>query len=158
MSEEMAKRILDDETRALLLGDLPFNPSSTIPFTPKQFLKKGSDGAFLLSDEFMATFILKGMSKQDRVNSRKLVLKVQKGSLDNKDNEKLIELVRCNVVGWENVFDLGTKEEMVFKSDSEGGCDKDSFDRIPEAITGQIFFELARISGLLDTTMLSLES
>jgi hypothetical protein len=153
---EMKERVLTDEVRAALLGDMPFSSNSTHPFTPKHFLKKNGEDKYILPEEFRAVFDLKGMTKPQKQQGRKLLLKINKG-LDQKEQMQLIELCRVNVVGWSNVFDLGTREEIEFKLDPEGGCDKDLFDRIPEAVVGQLFYEQTRISGLLDTTLLSLE-
>lgn len=157
MPEEMTKRVLTDEVRNALIGDMPFSSTSTIPFTPKQFLKKGDDGNHVLPKEYQAVFDISGMTKPQKASARKLILKVAKG-LDDKEQSELKELTRFNTKGWQNLFDIGTKEELAYKEDPDGGCEKELFNRIPEAIIGQLFFEITKISGLLDTTLLGLKS
>lgn len=157
MSEMMEERVLTPEMREKLLGDMPFNSDSTIEFTPKHYLRKDEKGDFILPEEYRPVFILKGMTKPQRQKGRKLVIKMSE-ELKEDDQGHVVDLTRLNVIGWRNMFDLGTMKEFKFNAETDGGCEKKLFDSIPVSIVGQIFFEQCRISGILDTDKLSLES
>ena len=163
MSEELTKRVLTDEVRKNLLGDMPFSSTATMPFTPKHFLKKDKDGGYILPEDFQAVFDISGMTKPQKNESKKIIQEVSSclkndKELSEKEQGQLMELCRLNVKGWHNVFDVGTKEEILYEEDPEGGCNPGIFLRLPESIVSQIFLEQVRISGLLDTSQLSLKS
>ena len=148
----MSDRILTDEVRELLLGDMPFSASSTIDFTPKQYLKKDDEGKVILPSEFIAIFKVRGFTSKEKLEAKKGILNLSKNA------DQMQDLTRLCVEGWENLFDLGTKKELEYKQDDNKGADKDLFRKIPDAIQSDIFLHLCKISGLMDTTKLSLLS
>jgi len=152
----MEERILTDEMREKLLGDLPFSASATMEYIPKHFSKKDESDKDIIPKEFQAVFALRGMTKPEKKEAKKYITHIKdKGE---KTADGIIEITRKCIMEWKNVFDLGTKKEIEYKADPEGGADKEMFDRLPEAVISDLFIYLSKISGLLDTTMLGLKS
>jgi hypothetical protein len=163
MSEELKKRVLTEEVRKNLLGDMPFSSTATMPYTPPHFVRKDKEGNYVLPPEFRAVFNISGLTKPQKQEAKSLVQRIAASFKDDKElSEKeqgqFMELCRLNLKGWQNVFDTGTCEEILFEEDPDGGADAETFLRLPESIISSIFFEQVRISGLLDTTKLGLKS
>jgi len=148
----MSDRILTDEVRELLLGDMPFSASSTIDFTPKQYLKKGADGKLLLPEEFIPVFKVRGFTEKQKNESKRCIKNVEESA------DQIQDLTRMCIDGWSGMYELGSREELVYKEDVNKGVDKELYKRIPEAILTDVFLYICKISGLLDTTLLGLSS
>lgn len=137
---------LTPELREKLFGALPFSVNSSLWYSPKKYQE--------LEEEIRPAFEIKSFTKEEFLKAKKLLKDVK-----NAKEEDINEIVRKKVVNWKNVYDLGTLEEIPFKSDeSSEGCDKKLFEVIPPIIVGDLFFNISRISGLIDTDLLGLKS
>jgi hypothetical protein len=84
----------------------------------------------------------------------------------DKDNSKLLDtmsktkdLVRKVILGWRNFVDLGTLEEIEFKSDSTSGIDKSLWDssRMPDWVYSDLRAFVYRLSGVTAGERISLK-
>ena len=140
----MADRRLSEETRQQLLGLLPFSVGSTIEFTPERF------GG--VEEEFRPGYTIRGFTQEESTKVKKLLRNVK-----DANEEELNEYARMIVMGWKNIFDTGTFEEIEYKADPAGGCDKDLFKIFPDTTKGDILFYGVKISGLIDPEKLGLK-
>lgn len=134
------------EIRAKLLNRLPFSRNATIEYVPKPYLTKvlDQDGneteEFDIPEEYRPIFVLRPMSVQDKekmITSGKVA-----------DEKTLRDFVRSSIVGVTKLFDAGTMEEIIFKSDAKGGMDRDQFESIPIMVVRDLFIYISSISGL----------
>ena len=107
------KRILDEATKKALLGVAPMSSNSKFKFTPEVFSKVN------VSEEFKPIFYIRGLTVDEAGTLDKLVSESASAAI-NKDlwNEKAFELTRKLIVDWENVFDIGSGEEISFIAES----------------------------------------
>jgi hypothetical protein len=131
----MADRVMTEEERREMMGLLPFSREETIPFTPKCYDR--------FPEDFKPVFTLKPMDDK----TKRQVLKSIK-NIKNVEDEIFREYVRKHCVKWENYYDLGTKEKVVFEPAEDGGCKQDLFSSVPAKPCGQLLQYLCRISGL----------
>jgi hypothetical protein len=142
----MEKRILDEATRAKLAGLVPFSDDAKVEFTPAVFENRGIDA------DLRPVFTLRGFRKTEKANTRKLLKDLEKA-----DETAFKEAARKCILAWRNLFDAGTGEEIAFEIDADGDLKREIYDRLPVTVVGQILFEIARISGLLDMDKLGLK-
>lgn len=139
----MEKRTLDEETKKALQGYAPFSTDAVINFTPIQWPKVDLD--------FIPVFHLRSFSQSEtsqlRMNYRKLSDKPTDDEYAAVSDANL-QLVRKCVVGWENLFDAGTGMEILYKEDSDKGCDKDLWVRLPVWLVRVLLEGVRKISGL----------
>jgi len=111
------KRILDEKTKRILSGMLPFSPNSFVEWTPKEFLD--------LPAELQPSFNIRPFDKATIESLRK----------DGRDNKFGIDTARMTLkyamTSWKNVFDLGTSEDIEFS--------QDAIDLLPESLTWLIY-------------------
>jgi len=148
----MEKRVLNDEVKRELLGLVPFAAGSTDDFTPPQYLKTGADGGYLIPEEYRPVFKVRSFTVEEKRGVAKLLVNIK-----DSDDAAVVEAARKVVVGWRNLFDSGSGEEIFFKSAPGGGTDADLFSGIPAAIVGALLFHASRISGIIATEKLSLK-
>jgi hypothetical protein len=141
----MEERRLTPELREKLLGALPFSVSSTIWYSPDKYKE--------IEEDFRPSFELKSLTKEEFQRAKKLLKDVKSAK-----EEDINEIVRKKIVSWKNMFDAGTLEEIPFKEDESGGCDKKLFESIPPVIVGALFFQISKISCLIDTDKLGLSA
>lgn len=147
----MEKRILNDDVRRELLGLVPFSVSSTDEFTPPMFLKKNVSGECLIPEEFRPVFKIRCFSVEEKRNVTKMLINIK-----DIPEEQVRESTRIVVVGWKNLFDAGSGEEIVFKAASDGGADPVQFSGIPASVAGSLLFHASKISGIIDAEKLGL--
>jgi len=148
----MEKRILTEEIRRELLGLVPFSAGSADDFTPPVYLKKNSEGGYAIPEEFRPVFKVRCFTVEEKRGVTKMLVNIK-----DVDEESVTEAARKAVVGWKNLFDAGSNEELVFKSSPEGGADPALFSMIPPAVTGALLFHASRISGIIAAEKLSLK-
>jgi len=141
----MEERKLTPELREKLLGSLPFSVSASYWYSPEKFKE--------IEEDFRTKFEIKSFTKEEFSKAKKMLKNVK----DVKE-EELSEMTRKKVINWKNFFDTGTLEEILFESDESGVCKKELFDLIPPIIVGDLFFNIAKISGLIDVDKLGLKS
>jgi hypothetical protein len=142
----MEKRILDDETRSKMLGLAPFSATAEIEFTPEIYKNKGID------DNFIPVFTIRPFTLEEKPKATKTIIDHKVGR-----ELELANILRANVLNWRNLFDAGTKEEILYKADPAGGADKEVFKILPSTIIAELLFFITKISGLVDQERLGLK-
>jgi hypothetical protein len=149
----VTKRILDEETKKQLLGFYPFGSDQTIEFTPDQLP--------VIKSEYKVSFTVRALRQEEKHQ-----LEVNGGSIKETSTtdevvciiDKNKEVFRGCVLGCKNLFDLGSGEEIQYKSAPSGGMDKDIWKSLPDtAMKDQIIRFIRKISGLLSIEMLGLK-
>lgn len=138
----MSDRSLPPELRQELLSKLPFSVTATVEYTPEMFST--------ITEEYRPVFTMRSWT---RVES-----KVVMSSQGKIDVEKAREYTRKAVVGWKNVFDAGSGNEIDFVAESSGGCDKALWDALPDTLYVELFKYVSQISGLALREKVSLAS
>lgn len=134
----MARKIeYTEEVKAALLGFSPFDANRKFTFTPHPFIRAG------VPEELYPKFTIRTLPKGEHIEVCRLFDNIK----DAKESE-LNEAARKITVGWENLFDSESGEEVEFKADSEGRCDKETFEKLPRIIRGVLLAKSREISGL----------
>ena len=122
------KKIMDEETKKILTGLAPFSIKSTIDFVPEAYMTKDSEtGDYLIAKDLWPTFTVRPWNRKESTESVKALMKFQ----EDTDDAKIRELTRKAVVGWENLIDVSTMEEVEFMAETDGGALKSIFDSFP---------------------------
>lgn len=145
----MEKRVLTPEIREALLSKVPFSVNARVSYTPKTYrTKKENTEEYVIPVEYQPVFEVRSFTREEIPQVRKVATKG--------DEVGIREWSRKVVMGWSNMFDAGTMEELDYKVDPTGGCDKDLFSTIPETVSADILMYASSISGLLDKDKLGL--
>jgi hypothetical protein len=126
----MAKFELDEETKARLIGVLPFNKNARYAFIPDECKK-------LLPEKMWPRFEIRPFNKVER----DLV----------GDSEKLYKHTMDAISGWSNLIDVSSGETIEFVKQD------DYSEILPTYIINAILRKLLEISGLTDIEKLSLK-
>jgi len=146
--------MLTPEVRAALLSKIPFSVNATTEYTPKPYMTKIKDSEgkdtdeYSIPEEFRPVFTVRPFTKQESYDVKKVCTKGEEKGIQ--------EWTRKVVIGWKNMFDAGTLEEIEYKADPSGGADKDYFGTIPEYVVADILMYVSSISGILDKDKLGL--
>lgn len=143
--------VMTAEKRQELLGLLPFSIDSRLEYMPKPYLMKhetvnGIEGDYVVPEDLRPTFVLRPMSRKE-LDALKL-----KSGKTKVDDEGLITLVSNVVVGWKNLYDIGTLTpvEIEYKEAPGGGADRELFKK---AVTYPVIADLAmcivKMNGIL---------
>lgn len=143
----MSDHVMTEEIRQKLLGRCPFDVSSTIEFTPPIFLTK-TDDEYDLPEEFRAVFIISALSKQDTMDVANGANKAKDGKNPEEYVKGITERARKCVKGWKNLYNPGSMSIIEYKTDVNGGADKDLFNSLPLQVIQEIFIFISQISGL----------
>ena len=145
----MEKRILDEATRKLLHSVAPFSSASSIKFTP----------AFceVLPENIRPVYILRGFTVEEGAEMDELLESAAASKLE-KWNQKAFALCRKVIIGWGNVFDIGSGEEVSYVPDPAGGIDKTLWAQHPINIKSALFTKAMNLHGLMDIEKLGLAS
>jgi len=143
------KRVMDEETKKKMHGLLPFSTKSTIKYTPEVY---GDD----VPEDFKPVFTIRPYSREEVKGARKILGSITDNNVEKED--ELNEWSRKVVVGWENLYDAGSGEEIEYVQDSTGGADKELYDVLPVTVKALILVQAVKISGLLDLSKLGLKS
>ena len=147
----MTKRILNEETRKQLLGYVPFSVDAKITYTPEEFLS--------IKDETLRpVFELRSLNQAEitqlKKNSQELSTPNSNRGKIAKDN---VGLIRACVLGWVNLFDAGSGEEIDYEASPTGGCKDEIFDRLPLWVVVSLMEFIKKITGLSSAEDLSLK-
>lgn len=149
----MSKRILDEETRKQLLGYVPFSVDAKISFTPEEFnaIKDVS-----LRPVLEIRSLTQSELTQLRHNSQELAANAtaEKVLITADSN---LNVIRGCILGWKNLFDVGSKEEIEFSASPIGGCDEKLFQILPIWLKRSILNFVRKISGLTEPEELSIK-
>lgn len=149
----MAKRILDEEARKALLGYVPFSIDCRIPYTPKEF-------SSIPDETLRPIFELRSLNQAELIQLKKNSMGLKRDS-SNEDVSRMADantqLIRACVLGWSNLFDAGSGEEIEYTASPTGGCEEILFKRLPVWVVRSIMEQVRTISGLTDAEDLSLK-
>ena len=108
----MEKRMLTPEVRAALLSKIPFSVNATTEYTPKPYMTKIKDSEgkdtdeYSIPEEFRPVFTVRSFTKQESYDVKKVCTKGEEKGIQ--------EWTRKVVIGWKNMFDAGTLEEIEY--------------------------------------------
>ena len=147
----MAGLKLTEEHRQALLGLMPFTQNGTIEYTPKAFEKLD------IPKNKKPVFKMRAYNKDEMNRIKKMLSDIQKN--ENADfNNDVREFSRLSIVGWKNMFDLSTGEEMEFKKSADGSIQKEQYELVPEFIVADLYKHACVVSGLMPKEIEGLES
>lgn len=131
---------MSDELRKQMAGLLPMNNTSTYKFTPEIFEK--------FDEAFRPVFEIKQFNNLSMLKVKEMIYNEygsNKKKIDIKDienkNIEYMKLVHDVLIGWENLYDLGTGDLFVYDGKFE------TMMALPETIRTDIFTEALKISG-----------
>lgn len=127
------------EIREKLLSRLPFSNSATIEYTPEMF--EDDDDVPV---EFKPVFTIRALTRKEQSD---LIRVVSKMKADNYDDSQLREIIRKTVKGWRNLWDLGSKTEILYEADADGAASKALWDQMPTVLINDLFAYVSKISG-----------
>lgn len=130
------RRKLDDNTIRKLCGLMPATTTLSVKFTPKCFNE--------IEEEYRPVFILEPWTKGEI----RAIASVTNDNDNSKYDEYFNEQLRKKIVGWDNMIDLSTCDEIAYKSDPEGGVSKELYKLIPDQVLAELVNELSSISGI----------
>jgi hypothetical protein len=168
------RREMTEELRKQLAGYLPFSNEATIDYPPSMYMKHVAKWdeekqEFIDTPEFTVpldlhgyfpTFTLRCFNKGEYTQAHKLMAEIR----EDKENKNFIdrlpknrELVRAVVVGFKNMWDLGTMKDTDYVADPSGGCGKALFEKVPDWMITSMLFYVYRLSGITPGEQLSLK-
>lgn len=141
----MAKYVLDEETKKSLLGLSPFSIDETVEFTP-EFYKIPK---LAIPEKMWPTFKIRPFARPEREAVRRIIVDL---TTDPKSaaHVKVIEWARKITIGWENLIDIATGEEISYKADKDGGADKELFETLTESLISALLYKSIQMSGLVN--------
>jgi len=137
----MAELRMTEEIRKKMLGLLPFDNSASIDYTPQQYFADD------FPEEFRPVFKQRGFSEGEIKDVRRLLKDIEKA-----DDDELNNYARLSVVGWSNLWDVGSMKKIEYSDD------KEQFLRLPTTVKGSLLYNAVKISGLIDIDRISLKS
>lgn len=167
------KREMTEEVRRQLAGHMCFSNESTTDFPPSMYLKhkqKFNEKTNELEDTleyevaedlhgYFPTFQLRSFTKGEYEKSHRISeeIRLDKNSEHIADRiPKIRELARVITMGWTDFYDPGKNEVVTYKSDPQGGCDKDLFRMVTDGRANEIYMYGCRMSGIFQGEKLSL--
>lgn len=166
----MPEITMTPELRNQLAGYLPFSNDATTKYTPDFFLQKKKvwneekkefdDGEIIIPEKFQPKLEVRCFNKGEYDKAKKLIIEETQDKEEKRKSElfeQTKELARKVVMGWSDYWDIGKMEEIKFKADPEGGCDKDLWAKMPDWMFYSIRTFVYRLSGLTPGEILSLK-
>jgi hypothetical protein len=133
----MGRKIeLTPEIKEKLLGLAPFNPTIPFEFTPDAFTKQ------VLPADMTPVFSILSMTKGEEEELRKI------HSSAVPSDEKYKNFLRKKVIGWVNLFDVATGDEIDFEADPVGGCTLAAFEKLSSWIVLTLAGKIHYISAM----------
>jgi hypothetical protein len=115
----MGRKIeLTPELKEKLLGLAPFNSTIPYEFTPEAFTKQN------LPADMTPVFSILSMTHGEEEELRRI------HSSATPSDEAYKKFLRKKTVGWVNLFDAATGEEIEFEADPAGGCSAAAFEKL----------------------------
>lgn len=153
----MEKRILDEATKKALQGYNPFSPNATVEVTPPEYNFVGV--------EWQPKFSIRCMTKDEKAEYISIYSNVKKDEKTGEapDSEwkaigdKIEKIYLQCLMGWRDLFDSGTGEEIVYIPYTEGGDPQKHWDMLPAWIQVFISGQIKKISHLTPIEKLSLK-
>jgi hypothetical protein len=139
----MDKRILDEATRKALEGYIPFSTNCTVEISLTDLIPKDQ---LTIGKDYIPVFTIRSFTQAEAQQFK-----------SSQNEATLKNLVRVCLMGWVNLFDAGTKEEISYRSDPAGGCDKNLFEQLPEFYSASLLKNVMKISGLSTIEALGLK-
>jgi len=124
---------LDEATKNKMIGLFPVNNDFTVNFTPEEY----DD----LPKEVRPVFVLKPWSEKE-------CKEMAKEFENESDQDVVLEKVRKQIVGLDNLINMSTESEIEYEEDTTGGLSKTIFSLIPIVIKTSILYRLLTISGI----------
>ena len=134
----MARIELTEDEKKLLRGISPFNVNEKFSFTPHQY------ETLHVPKKLRPKFTIITIDKASHIVVCRIFDNVEAAK-----EEDILEMSRKVTVGWENLIDSATGEEIPFKADPLGGCDKATFELLPRVMHGTMLAKAREISGLI---------
>jgi hypothetical protein len=147
------KVTLTEQEQAEMRGLLPFN-SEAFDFIPDVFKIK-EDGKFLIREKLWPTFKLRPFTKPERDQVRRVLIDL-KADAKKVEHGTVTEWARKITLGWKNLINMATGEEIPYKADPAGGADVAAFDALPENLIAAILYRGITTSGLVNSERLGL--
>ena len=133
----MGRKIeLTPEIKEKLLGLAPFNPTIPFEFTPDAFKKQD------LPADMTPVLSIFSLTKGEEEELRKI------HSSGTPSDSVYRKFIRKKVVGWVNLFDSATGEEIEFEADPSGGCTETAFEKLSSWIILVIIGKIHYISAM----------
>lgn len=141
------KRILDEKTRAELVGYVPFSSDVKIPYTPSAF-------DAVKNEELRPVFEVRSLNQSESIQLQVLSLKYVKS--DNAEEatgllEKSVNMLHSCVTGWKNLFNAATGEEIPYQQGEQ------AYSMLPLWVRRNISEYIKRISGVSEPERLSIK-
>lgn len=140
-------REIPAEVKESLQGLSPFSASCTTSYTPTNYKAKDETGAYRVPEAYWPVFELRPWSKSEVASWKKVAL-----TNKSMDDAVATGYIRKAVIGWSNLIDAGSGEDISFEADADGGCDKGLFDQIPTPIIIDLLNKIMVISGIKDVS------
>lgn len=148
--------VFNDDIKKQLIGLLPFDEDATDRYTPGPFEK--------VPEEFRPVFELRPLKQVERDRMSLYINKL--AALENSDkqkdlselNDKMNEIVRQCIVGFDNLYDIGAQKFIDYQADSAGGLLKSIWKKIPESVKSNLYYRINGISGLFYSESVALRS
>lgn len=147
-------REISEETKRALTGLAPISLKSTISFTPDSYkIKKKDSEDYLVEEEAWPTFKMRPWTKLEAMTVKKNIKKFS----DSKDDSEMRELIRKTIIGWDNLIEAETGEDIPFENEeSEKGVNKELFEIFPTALVTDLLNKALSISGIADLERIGL--
>lgn len=141
---------MTDEIREQLYGVLPFSQDSSVEYIPQAFKD--------VPDDFRPVFILRSFTKPEENQVRRTLGRMKSDSDTVSIESQAQDTVRKCLLGWKNLWDVGSGQTVEYESDPSGGCSKTCFERLPSLIIVDLFLYIGKISGMMDIEKKGLRS
>jgi len=129
----MAKFKLDQATKDSMVGLFPVNNDFTVTYTPDEYKT--------FPTEIQPVFILKPWSEKECKEMGKLYEK-------EPDQDDILDRVRKQIVGLNNLLNLSDETEIKYEADNKGGISTTLFSMLPIVVKTSILYRLLKISGI----------
>ncbi len=138
--EEQQPVVMTPELQDELLGLLPYETEATVEFTPPCYKR----------DTFPVALRPVFELRQMKDTTKKKIVEWQKKPSALTD-EAVRDMARYHVVGWSNLRNVATNEEIPFESAaSDTGAKLALFRMLPQKPVVEILFYLCRMAGIAD--------
>ena len=168
------RREMTEALRKQLAGHMCLSNDSTTDFPPLLYVKhkqKYNEKTQEVEEQaeyeipedlfgYFPTFTLRSFTKAEYEQSHKISAEIRADKDSTKTHErvpKIRELARAVTMGWTNFWDPGKKEDVVYKADSSGGCDKELFRMVPDGRANEIYTYVCQMSGIFPGEKISLK-
>jgi len=143
--DSVAKIELTEDMKREMQGLLPISYTAVVEFTPEEIKK--------VDEILWPVFKLRRMTKAESLEIRRLA-SASGDAISNE--EKVLNVVRKCVVGWDNLIDMSTGDEIPYVQEN-GELSKSLWDMMSITCITAIMNKVSLISGLLNSEKLGLK-